>query len=82
MKKRIHINQHLIRANKKHNERNAVITAKTYKDNWKGNRLVIYDVEGNAVATVIYNPNHPLPCGAQVWIETKSRVSVDGKTIN
>ena len=76
MKKRIHINQHVIRANKKHNERNAVITAKTYKDNWKGNRLVIYDAEGNAVATLIYNPANPLPCGAQVWIETSCEVTI------
>jgi hypothetical protein len=33
MKHIIHINQHVIRANKKNGERNPVITVKTYKTN-------------------------------------------------
>ena len=33
MKKRIHVNQHVIRSNKKNNENNPVITVKTYQDN-------------------------------------------------
>ena len=33
MKKKIHINQHVIKANAKKGEINPVITVKTYKDN-------------------------------------------------
>ena len=41
MKKRIHINQHKIRGNKKHNTNEPVITVKTYKSNDYGHKVEI-----------------------------------------
>ena len=69
MKKRIHINQHVIRRNNKTGEREPVITCKTYKDNTYCHELVI-----NEHTKVIYRPDNPLPCGAKVWIETTEEV--------
>ena len=69
MKTVIHVNQHKIKSNKKHNECEPVITAKTYKANNKCNEVVI---EGPS--KIVYRPDDPLPCGAKVWLETQSEV--------
>lgn len=69
MKKRIHINQHKIRSNKKHNTNEPVITVKTYKSNDYGHEVRIL---GDSV--VRYSPSKPLSCGAKVWIETSAQV--------
>jgi len=72
MKKRIHINQHKIRANHKHNTNEPVITVKTYKSNEYG-----HDVQILGKSRVVYSPNKPLPCGAKVWIETEAPVVIN-----
>ncbi len=72
MKKRIHINQHKIRSNKKHNTNEPVITVKTYKSNEYG-----HDVQILGESRVVYSPNKPLPCGARVWIETEAPVVIN-----
>jgi|TARA_Y100000401_G_C8302737_1_gene215116 hypothetical protein len=69
MKKRIHINQHKIRSNKKNNLNEQVITVKTSKNNYYAD-----EVEVKGSCKVIYKPNKPLSCGARVWIETKDEV--------
>jgi hypothetical protein len=71
MIKRIHINQHVIRRNRKEKEREPVITCKTYKENRYG-----HSVEIQGPSKVIYRPDKPLSCGATVWIETESEVIV------
>jgi hypothetical protein len=71
MKKRIHINQHIIKSNAKTGAREPVITVKTYKSNTYGHEVII---EGPC--KVIYSPDKPLPCGARVWIETDSDVKI------
>ena len=71
MKKKIHINQHHIRSNSKHNTDLPVMTVKTYKENIKGNTVQI-----NGASTVVYSPDKPLSCGAKVWIETDAEVRV------
>lgn len=76
MKTIIHVNQHVIRANKKNGEENPVLTCKTYKENIYAKELEILDESGNVVAKVIYSPNKPLSCGARVWIETHHEVRV------
>ena len=73
MKKKIHINMHKIRANKKHGTNEPVITVKTYKSNTYGHEV---EILGNS--KVVYSPNKPLSCGARVWIETDSEVIIDG----
>ena len=67
MKTRIHVNQHKIKANKKHGTNDPVITVKTSKSNTYG-----HEVKINGSSKVIYSPDKPLSCGAKVWIETES----------
>lgn len=76
MLKKIHINQHKIKANKKLIKKQPVITIKTYKDNVYANQVEILDKNGNTVATIVYKPNNPLSCGAHVWIETKNEIKI------
>jgi len=71
MKKKIHVNQHIVRANKKHGRNDPALTVKTYKSNDKGNEVKIL-----GSSKVVSRPTRPLPCGATVWIETDSTVIV------
>tara|TARA_Y100000296_G_scaffold15056_1_gene17645 strand:+ start:177 stop:395 length:219 start_codon:yes stop_codon:yes gene_type:complete len=71
VKKYIHVNQHVIKANAKHNKNDPVLTVKTYKSNDYG-----HEVEIDGPCKVVYRPNKPLSCGAKVWIETKSEVKI------
>ena len=71
MKKRIHVNQHKIRSNKKYNLNEPVITVKTSKSNTYGHLVKIL-----GPSKVIYSPDKPLSCGAKVWIETESEVEI------
>jgi hypothetical protein len=76
MKKRIHVNQHRIRSNKWDDVNDPVITVKTYKGNTYG-----HEIEIDGPSKLIYSPCKPLSCGARVWIETESKVIVDGKEL-
>jgi hypothetical protein len=66
MKAIIHINQHVIKRNRKTGEREPCITVKTYKSNEYG-----HTVEINGPCKVVYRPDKPLSCGAHVWIEAE-----------
>ena len=68
----IHVNQHVIKANRKNNETNPVLTVKTYKSNTYTHTATI-----NGPSKIVYNPTKPLSCGAHVWIETESEVICD-----
>jgi len=74
MKTIIHVNQHVIKHNQKHNKSDPVLTIKTYKSNTYAHEAIIKDESGNTVAKVVYSPNKPLSCGATVWIETHNKV--------
>jgi hypothetical protein len=65
MKTKIHVNQHVVRANAKTGARDPVITVKNYKEN-----RYAHEVEILGTSKVIYSPDKPLACGAKVWIET------------
>ena len=69
--KRIHVNMHKIRANKKYGTNEPVITVKTSKSNSYGHGVNIL-----GPSKVIYKPNKPLSCGARVWIETTAEVII------
>ncbi len=71
MKKIIHINQHVIRSNRKTGAREPVITVKTYKSNSYAKEVLI-----NGPCRIVYSPDKPLPCGATVWIETNEDVDL------
>ena len=71
MKKKIHVNQHKIRSNKKHNLNEPVITVKTSKSN-----DYVHEVEILGPSKIVYSPDKPLSCGAKVWIETEAEVKI------
>ena len=71
MKTIIHVNQHVIRRNIKADEKEPVLTVKTYKQN-----SYAHEVEIEGPCKVVYSPDKPLSCGARVWIETESKVVV------
>jgi len=71
MKTIIHVNQHVIKANRKNDENNPVLTVKTYKDN-----RYAHEVEIKGSSKVYYSPDKPLSCGAHVWIETFDEVII------
>ena len=64
---RIHVNMHIIRANKKNDTRDPVITCKTSKSN-----TYAYSVDIDGPSKVINSPDKPLSCGARLWIECDS----------
>ena len=76
MKKRktyIHVNQHVIRSNKKNNENEHVITVKQGSKN-----TYCHEVQINGPSKMIYGGNDKpiLPCGARVVIETEASVDI------
>ena len=71
MKTIIHVNQHIIKSNRKNKVEEPVLTVKTYKSNTYAHEV---NIEGNS--KVVYSPDKPLSCGAHVWIETQSEVEV------
>lgn len=70
----IHVNQHVIKANRKTGERNPVLTVKNRGNNTYAHEVAIYGQDGKLAAKVIYSPDKPLSCGAHVWIETTGGV--------
>jgi hypothetical protein len=74
MKTIIHVNQHVIRANRKAGRTDPVLTVKTYKSNEYAHEAVILGQDGKEACRVVYRPNRPLSCGAHVWIETQQVV--------
>lgn len=71
MKKKIHVNQHNIRANKRDGGNRPVITCKTSAANVYGHSV---EVLGDSMVT--YRPDSPLSCGAKCWVETDHPVIV------
>ena len=74
MKTIVHVNQHVIKANRSNGAVDPVLTVKTYKSNDYAHEAQIMDANGEVAATVIYSPDKPLSCGAHVWIETHNEV--------
>ena len=69
---RIHVNQHVIKANAKSGERNPVFTIKQGGKNTYATRVkVVGEME------LVYSPDKPLSCGAKVWIETRGDIELD-----
>jgi hypothetical protein len=71
MKTIIHVNQHVIKSNKKNLKNDPVLTVKTYKNN-----NYAHEVEIEGPSKIVYSPDKPLSCGAHVWIETKNNVKI------
>jgi hypothetical protein len=73
MRKLIHVNHHVIRANRKTGASDPPITVKTYKGNTYASAVEIL-----GPSKLVYQPDRPLACGAHLWIETTAPVVVDG----
>lgn len=71
MKTIIHVNQHVIKSNRKNGVDEPVLTVKTYKSNTYAREV---NIKGES--KIVYAPDNPLSCGAHVWIETQAEVDV------
>ena len=69
--KRIHVNMHKVRANKKHGTNEPVLTIKEGKSN-----TYCHEVDILGPSKLVYRPNKPLSCGARVWIETNAELKI------
>ena len=67
--KRIHVNMHKVRANKKHGTNEPVLTIKE-----GGTNTYCHEVDILGPSKLVYRPDKPLSCGARVWIETKAEI--------
>jgi hypothetical protein len=65
----IHVDQAVIRRNRKLGTNEPPVIVRNYK----GSRRV-QTAEILGPATICHSPHKPLPCGARVWIETQSEV--------
>lgn len=68
---RIHVNQHVIKANRLHSRDDPPLTIKTSRENRKAHEV---RVDGSVM--IVHRPDAPLDCGARVWIETYDAVEV------
>lgn len=71
MKTRIHVNQHVLKNNRKTGKNDPILTVKTYKEN-----RYAHEVEILGPSKVVYSEEKPLSCGAVCWIETESEVKI------
>ena len=74
MKQIIHVNQHIIKANRKNGTNEPVLTCKTYRSTEYAHEAILKDENGNEIARVVYRKDNPLSCGAHVWIEFDTNV--------
>ena len=71
MKTIIHVNQHVIKKNRKESTNEPVLTVKTYKSNTYAHEVAVH-----GESRIVYSPDKPLSCGAHVWIETEADVEI------
>ena len=71
MKTIVHVNQHVIKSNRKEGKTDPVLTVKTYKSNTYAHEV---DIKGDS--RIVYSADKPLSCGARVWIETEAEVII------
>lgn len=70
--KRIHVNQHNIRANAKNGD--LVLPVYTIKNRGRTITCDGFTVDGKLES--VYSPCKPLACGARVWLESKDPVTI------
>jgi len=71
MKTIVHVNQHMIKYNKKWGTEYPVLTVKHGGKTYYGHQVTYHDG-----CETIYRPHQPLSCGAVCWIETDGDVSI------
>ena len=79
MKYIIHVNQHVIKANKRKDAFDPILTCKTYKTNEYAHEVIIMK-DGESIGKVVYSQDG-LSCGANVWLEFDTNI-VDIVTVD
>ena len=69
MKTIVHVNQHIVKANKKHGSFIPALTVKNYKETKYAREVTIHG------ASKVIHSDKPLACGARCWIETNAKVT-------
>lgn len=69
--KRIHVNKHIIAANAKHGRDDPAITVQTSAGSYP-----CREVTWDGPSIMVHDADHPLSCGAKVWIETRAALSI------
>jgi hypothetical protein len=59
-------------SNRRHGKNDPPVAIKTYKDS-----VYVREVAINGPCKLVYRPDKPLKCGATLWIETESEVSIE-----
>ena len=67
----VHVNQHMLKYNKKHHTQFPVLTVKH-----RGKTYYGHEVNYHGSSTTRYQPGRPLSCGAVCWVETEGDVTV------
>ena len=67
----IHVNQHVIKANRKHKRNDPPLSLITYKGTKHAHEIKI-----TGEITFVYRPDAPLSCGAHVWAHTLGDVEI------
>jgi hypothetical protein len=71
MKTIVHVNQHVVKSNRKNGVNDPVLTVKNYKEN-----VYAHEVDIKGPSKIVYSPDKPLSCGAHVWVETHGEVEI------
>ncbi len=67
----VHVNSHVIRANKKNGTNEPPLVMRVYGDrSSRAYGLALLAPDGTEVGRFCYKPNQPTTCGAHVWFET------------
>lgn len=69
--KRLHVDQHVIKANRKNGTELPPLTVQLSDGSLKCKHARIA-----GPSELVYRPEKPLSCGARIWIETKAAVEV------
>jgi hypothetical protein len=69
----VHVNQHVIKANRKNGTNDPVLTIKNYRGT-----TYAHEVTFQGPVKFVYRPDRPLSCGAHVWAETTGEVIIAG----
>ena len=71
MKTIIHVNRNIIQRNAKNGTNEPVCRVQRGSKVFYGHRVKI-----KGPSEMVYDPEHPLRCGAKLWIETDSEVEI------
>ena len=72
MKKYIHINRNIIQQNEKNGRERPVCRVQEGSKARYGSAVEIH-----GPSRMVYRPDNPLSCGAKLWIETASEISIE-----